>query len=91
MAEAGMALKTMSISKLMDLRQKVDAALASKVAEERRALQSRLSNLGRMDRRSHRVAEAASGARSRPNTATRKIPKRHGLGADSSHGGLQPG
>jgi phage FluMu protein gp41 len=30
-----MALKTMSISKLMDLRQKVDAVLASKVAEER--------------------------------------------------------
>ena len=43
-----MALKTMSISKLMDLRQKVDAALASKVAEERRALQFRLSNLGRV-------------------------------------------
>ena len=40
-----MALKTMSISKLMDLRQKVDVALASKVAEERRALQSRLTNL----------------------------------------------
>jgi DNA-binding protein H-NS len=43
-----MALKTMSISKLMDLRQKVDAALASKVSEERRALQSRLMNLGRV-------------------------------------------
>jgi DNA-binding protein H-NS len=40
-----MALKTMSISKLLDLRQKVDVALASKVAEERRALQSRLTNL----------------------------------------------
>jgi DNA-binding protein H-NS len=43
-----MALKTMSIDKLMDLRQKVDAALASKVSEERRALQSRLMNLGRV-------------------------------------------
>jgi DNA-binding protein H-NS len=42
-----MALKTMSISKLMDLRQKVDAMLASKVANERRALQSRLSSLER--------------------------------------------
>jgi DNA-binding protein H-NS len=40
-----MALKTMSISKLMDLKQKVDVVLAAKVAEERRALQSRLSNL----------------------------------------------
>jgi DNA-binding protein H-NS len=41
-----MALKTMSISKLMDLREKVEATLASKVSEERRALQSRLMNLG---------------------------------------------
>jgi DNA-binding protein H-NS len=43
-----MALKTMSISRLMDLRQKVEAVLASKVAEERRTLQFRLSNLGRV-------------------------------------------
>jgi DNA-binding protein H-NS len=43
-----MALKTMSISKLMDLRQKVDATLASKVSAERRALESRLMNLGRV-------------------------------------------
>ena len=43
-----MALKTMPIGKLMDLRQKVNAMLASKVAEERRALQSRLANLGRV-------------------------------------------
>jgi hypothetical protein len=38
----------MPIGKLMDLRQKVNAMLASKVAEERRALQSRLANLGRV-------------------------------------------
>jgi DNA-binding protein H-NS len=43
-----MALKTMSISKLMDLKQKIDVVLAAKVAEERRALQSRLSNLERV-------------------------------------------
>src|SRR5579859_3728987 len=43
-----MALKTMSISKLMDLRQRVEATLVSKVSEERRALQSRLMNLERM-------------------------------------------
>jgi DNA-binding protein H-NS len=42
-----MALKTMSISKLMDLREKIDATLASKVSEERRALQARLMNLDR--------------------------------------------
>ena len=43
-----MALKTMSISKLMELKQKVDAVLVAKVAEERRALQSRLTNLVRV-------------------------------------------
>jgi DNA-binding protein H-NS len=50
-----MALKTMSIAKLIVLRQKVDATLASKVSEERRALQSRLMNLDR----------AGSGAKAR--------------------------
>jgi DNA-binding protein H-NS len=44
----GMALKTMSISKLMDLKEQVDAVLASKVAEQRRTLESRLTNLGRV-------------------------------------------
>jgi DNA-binding protein H-NS len=43
-----MALKTMSISKLMDLRQKVEATLASKVSGERRELQARLMNLDRV-------------------------------------------
>jgi DNA-binding protein H-NS len=43
-----MALKAMSISKLTDLKQRVDAVLAAKVAEERRALQSRLADLGRV-------------------------------------------
>lgn len=47
----------MSISKLTDLKRKVDAILAFKIAEERRALQSRLSNLDRVASgaaRSHR-------------------------------------
>ena len=44
-----MALKTMSISKLMDLWAKVEDALATKVADQRRELQSRLSGLDRMD------------------------------------------
>jgi DNA-binding protein H-NS len=42
-----MALKTMSIDKLVELRGKVEAALVSKVAEERRTLQSRLASLER--------------------------------------------
>jgi DNA-binding protein H-NS len=43
-----MALKTMSISKLMALKDTVDAVLVAKVAEERRSIQSRLANLGRL-------------------------------------------
>jgi DNA-binding protein H-NS len=42
-----MALKTMSIDKLMKLKDQVEAALASKVTEQRRALESELSKLGR--------------------------------------------
>jgi DNA-binding protein H-NS len=42
-----MALKTMSIDKLMELREKVEATLVTKVAEERRSLQSRLTSLER--------------------------------------------
>ena len=40
-----MALKTMSIDKLIDLKQEVDAILATKVAQQRRALESELSKL----------------------------------------------
>jgi DNA-binding protein H-NS len=42
-----MALKTMSIDKLLKLKSQVEAALASKVTEHRRALESELSKLGR--------------------------------------------
>ena len=42
-----MALKTMSIDKLVKLKDQVEAALASKVIEQRRALESELSKLGR--------------------------------------------
>jgi DNA-binding protein H-NS len=42
-----MALKSMSIEKLAALREQVEAALSSKVLEQRRALESSLSKLGR--------------------------------------------
>jgi DNA-binding protein H-NS len=42
-----MALKSMSIDKLVKLKDQVEAALASKVAEQRRTLESELSKLGR--------------------------------------------
>jgi DNA-binding protein H-NS len=41
-------LKSMSVDKLMKLREQVDAALGAKVSEERRALEERLGNLGRL-------------------------------------------
>jgi DNA-binding protein H-NS len=41
-------LKSMSIDKLTKLKEQVDAALGAKVQEERRALEERLSNLGRL-------------------------------------------
>jgi DNA-binding protein H-NS len=42
-----MALKTMSIDKLVKLKDQIDAALASKISEQRRALETKLSKLGR--------------------------------------------
>ena len=77
-----MALKTMSISKLMDLRQKVEATLASKVSEERLALQSRLMNLGRVGSGAKAVREAGYVAKWSRSTAIRKILPRPGLAAD---------
>src|ERR1700689_697753 len=42
-----MALKSMSIEKLVALREQVEATLSSKVTEQRKALESSLSKLGR--------------------------------------------
>jgi DNA-binding protein H-NS len=43
-----MNLKSMSIDRLTDLRRRVEAALASKVIDQRRALESELAKLGRL-------------------------------------------
>lgn len=43
------ALKTMPISKLLELRGRVEAVLSSKVSEERRALETELAKLTRYD------------------------------------------
>ena len=53
-----MALKTMSIEKLVKLKDQIEAALASKVAEQRRALESELSKLGRFEGRTGRGKSA---------------------------------
>ena len=42
-----MALKSMSIEKLVELKHQVEATLASKVLDQRRALESELAKLGR--------------------------------------------
>jgi DNA-binding protein H-NS len=44
-----MALKSMSIEKLVALKNQVEAMLSSKVLEQRRALESELSKLGRFE------------------------------------------
>ena len=44
-----MALKSMSIEKLVALKGQVEAMLSSKVVEQRRALESELSKLGRFE------------------------------------------
>jgi DNA-binding protein H-NS len=46
-----MNLKSMSVDKLVDLRNRVEAALGTKVAETRRAIESKLAKLGRAGRR----------------------------------------
>jgi len=80
-----MALKTMSIDKLVKLRDQVEAALASKVTEQRRALESELSKLGRFQTRTGRggqhLALAVREVSSHPNTATPKILTRPGPAA----------
>jgi DNA-binding protein H-NS len=46
-----MALKSMSVAKLQDLREKVDAAIAEKVTARRHELEAELSGLARIDGR----------------------------------------
>jgi DNA-binding protein H-NS len=58
-----MALKTMSVAKLRDLRGKVDAAIAEKVGARRRELEVQLSELSRHDPRGTRKAARGDGAR----------------------------
>ena len=59
-----MNLKSMSIDALVDLRGKIDAVLGSKVADERRTLETELAKLTRFESGSGRSKSAAGrGAR----------------------------
>jgi DNA-binding protein H-NS len=58
-----MNLKSMSIDKLSKLREQVDAALSSRVIEERRTLQNELGKLERLATNGLRVKGVRGGAR----------------------------
>jgi DNA-binding protein H-NS len=58
-----MNLKSMSIDALMGLRSKIDAALGSKVAGERRALETELAKLTRFESGSRTRSTTGRGAR----------------------------
>jgi DNA-binding protein H-NS len=58
-----MNLKTMSIDALMELRSNIDAALGSKVAGERRALETELAKLTRFESGSRTQTATGRGAR----------------------------
>jgi DNA-binding protein H-NS len=60
-----MTLKSMSIEKLSELREQVDAAIDAKVIEERRAVQDQLSKLDRLTAGGSR----GKGVRGRPRGA----------------------
>ena len=84
-----MALKSMSIEKLVALKEQVEAALSSKVVEQRKALESSLSKLGRFQGENPQRALAYTGA-SRPNTAIRKTGRKPGLAVVRCQGGWPP-
>jgi DNA-binding protein H-NS len=55
-------LKSMSIDKLCQLRDQVDAAISSKVTEERRSMQDKLSMLDRLGARAKGAGRGPRGA-----------------------------
>jgi DNA-binding protein H-NS len=64
-----MALKTMSIDKLLNLKNQVEAALASKVTEQRHALESELSKLDRFQGGAGRTKSASGRGGARGSVA----------------------
>lgn len=60
-----MNLKTMTIDALVGLRTKIDAVLGSKVADERRQLETELAKLTRVESGSARRLAGGRGARGR--------------------------
>ena len=85
-----MALKTMSVAKLQDLKAKVEAAISEKVGMRRHELEAELSKLDGYaggGRRGRPVGRGGPGAQSPPSTATPITRRRPGPGVASSRGG----
>jgi DNA-binding protein H-NS len=82
-----MALKSMSVAKLQDLRGKVDAAISEKVQAQRRELEAQLSELARHDGRGTHKASRRGGRLGpvAPKYSNRKNPTQTWAGR-----GLQP-
>jgi DNA-binding protein H-NS len=59
--EEDLALKSMPIGKLIEMRNRIDAILASKVADQRRTLQSELSKLSRVRPQGSRIGARLGG------------------------------
>jgi DNA-binding protein H-NS len=57
-----MALKTMPIAKLQDLKSKIDAAINAKVSERRRELETELAKLAQFDGRGGKATRSGRGA-----------------------------
>jgi hypothetical protein len=82
-----MALKSMSISNLQDLRGKVDAAIADKISARGRELEGELSKLGAWTEGGGQKPRAPIVGRSRPSIAIPRTPPKLGADLVSSHVG----
>jgi hypothetical protein len=78
-----MALKTMPIAKLQDLKSKIEAAINAKVSERRRQLETELSKLARFGGGGKVIKFGRGGQKGpvAPNTATLKTVTRPGPAA----------
>jgi hypothetical protein len=88
-----MALKTMTVAKLQDLKSQVEAAISTKVSERRHELESQLSKLDVHTggaRGEDRQDVVDPGERWLPNTATPRSRLRPGLAVVSGRGGWSP-
>jgi hypothetical protein len=93
MEHTTMALKTMPIAKLQDLKSKIDEAINAKVSERRRELEAELSELSAFAGRGAKAIKfgrGGGGVSSHLNTAIPTTQMRPGLVEVSGRGGSLP-